>query len=363
MLAQQPKHERDFFRLDGTKGIVRIDFWQMMKNLFYLITAGIISTLLIWFIGAIFLTSPTQYEYDAVVGEVVRKPGTVKLERGENWVCSQFGTHGLEIHDAEKLKSPNKKILIFGDSYIEANMVAWQERVQNQINLPKTDMIGIGFSGAGMDEYITRIRTYSTAIPRVSASVIFIGDISDIFPNNSSSRIFTKVSSRTDHFSYKFHLSAFRRIIRHWRLKRKLDFAGSWKKKSPIEKTTKPGSAQNMDLTSYWSEMLIKLKQAAKNQKILIVYAPTAPYISENRILMENRSQEIFIQKFQKICHRLDVPFISLKQLFIEEYKKNKEFTRGFFNTHPGRGHMNKRGHALAGQAIEKFFLYNGLSK
>ena len=318
---------------------------------------------MIWFIGAIFLTSPTQYEYDAIVGEVVRKPGTVKLERGENWVCSQFATHGLEIHDAEKLKSPNKKILIFGDSYIEANMVAWQERVQNQINLPKIDIIGIGFSGAGMDEYINRIQTYSSAIPRVSGSIILIGDTSDILPGNSSSSTFTKVSSRADHFSYKFHLSAFRRIIRHWRLKRELDFAGSWEKKSPTEKTTKPGSAQNMDLTSYWSEMLIKLKQAAKNQKILIVYAPTVPYISGNRVLMKNTSQEIPIQKFQKICYKLDVPFISLKELFIKEYKKNKAFTRGFFNTRPGRGHMNKRGHALAGQAIEKFFLDNGWAK
>ncbi len=322
-----------------------------------------ISTLLIWLIGAVFLTSPSQYEYDSAVGEVVRKSGTGKQERGENWVCSQSGVHGLEIHDAEKLKSGNDKILVFGDSYIEANMVAWQERMQNQIHLPRTDVIGIGFSGAGMDEYIQRIQTYSTIIPNIRVSVIFIGDTSDILPGNSSSAAFAKVSTRADLLSYKFHLSAFRRIIRHWRLKERLDFAGSLGRRLPKHDAEKSVSSSNSDLSGYWYEILVKLKLATKEQNLLIVYAPTVPHIEGNRILMTDNSGGVNVERFQELCREQNIPFISLQQSFIEDYKKSGQFARGFFNTIPGRGHMNKRGHALAGEAIETFVLMNGWAK
>lgn len=311
-------------------------------------------TFAVWGIGAYFLTSPTQYIHHEKLDDVICRPGSFKQERNENWVTSTFGEYGLETHDAAKLTGSNDKYLIMGDSYIEAHMIPGAERMQNRIGIQGMDFIGIGFSGSGIDDYIVKYRKYSSVIPRAKGCILFIGDITDIFPNNSTSASFAKVSGKFDRISYKWRLYAFRRILKNGMTRLKeLDFHGSF---FPSPKLSRlPAPEPPIDPRAFWEQRLRELKAAVHSGTLLIVYAPTVPRIVNNAVLLTDEHQDT-INAFRETCEKLEIPLLFLQEAFINEYEQSGKFPRGFFNTPIGMGHLNSIGHSLAAKKIANFY-------
>ena len=93
---------------------------------------------------------------------MVPKAGTFKQERDENWVTSHFGDWGLEKNDSRKIARGDVKTVIIGDSYIEANMIPPEQRMQHWVG---DDAIGIGFSGFDFDDYLEILPKYLKYAP------------------------------------------------------------------------------------------------------------------------------------------------------------------------------------------------------
>lgn len=318
-----------------------------LKRLSRWIAGFFAAGIILWGIGWIFLSSPTMYEHNSQLDLVVPKAGTFKQERDENWVTSHFGDWGLEKNDSRKIVQGDVKTVIIGDSYIEANMIPPEQRMQHWVG---DDAIGIGFSGFDFDDYLEILPKYLKYAPNVENIVIFMGDIYDIVPASRKNTVFQKVSTHADYISYRYHLYSFRRLYRKFRL-HEWDFIGN-KRVSAVSEM----EHVVWDTTTqvYLQQQLERLNDIAENKSILIVYAPQIPNITGNQIILDDSQQE-YIDHFSSLCQDEKIKFINLGPLFIREYFERKCFPRGFFNTPVGQGHLNEFGHRLAGETIRRF--------
>lgn len=320
-----------------------------MKRKIIVIGSGLIlATILVWLVGMVFLESPIIYQYDPSLQLIIPTNGTFKQTRSENWQYHRYGKLGLETRDAAKLDIPEPKTLIFGDSYIEANMVAGEDRMQNYLIKPA---IGIGFSGFDFQDYLQVIPHYLQTIGNVKNIIIFIGDINDLTVSENTPKVnFQTISNPIDKVSYDTRIYAFRAIIRKWR-QAQLDFIGNASFRQHDSETRTSSNCD--DLGQYFTTCLRQLKSIGPYH-FLIVYAPIIPKIEGNSIIFQDKNKEI-MERFGEICRNNDVGYINLEADFIEYFKQTGKFPRGFFNTPIGEGHLNREGHRIAGVRIQKF--------
>ena len=335
-----------------------------MRHLLRIFIAFFISLLTIWFLGAFLLTTPTICQKDEIVGIPVPIPGTMKRERKENWNTFYYGELGLEVSDAQRAITMSPKFLLFGDSYVEANMVAPEERIQAHLSAMGTSCIGIGISGNRCVEYNHLMNIYNHTIANVQANILLIADISDILPPNKTTDFkslhpvypFRKIEGKLGFLSYRLRMMAFRNILKKTEIcfRKGLDFTGNhWRRKRTNVPDT---SSYKLYYEAYWRDMLNTLKTSSNNKKLLIVYAPIVPRIQNNAIITEDKETEIF-QHFDKVSHEFGLVgngILNLEKRFCDFTQTTHRFPRGFFNTFPGEGHLNADGHRIVAEAIRE---------
>ena len=320
----------------------------------------LLSLVIIWLLGAILLTSPTICYWNERLGLPVPVSGTYKQEREENWNSFRYGDLGLEASDAQRASASKPKILIFGDSYIEADMIRPDERVQARLSEMGIYSVGIRVSGNSCVEYHHLMGIYNRIIPNVTTNVILIADISDILPpkdvadfdSMKPSYPFRKQEGKLGEISYRFRLMAFRNLLKKGRnaWKNGFDLTGNHWRKGPSIKET----IDTSHYEEYWHSMLKALKSQAPNGRLLIVYAPTIPRIQDNVISFEDRDSVIF-RRFEMVCEQYNLSgggILNVGKNFCEYYRTTGRLPRGFFNTLPGEGHLNAEGHRIVAEVI-----------
>ena len=265
--------------MDQIKGITG---WKTGHDVMKIFMSFFLSLLPIWILGAIFLSGPIVFQWDDTLGLPVAIEGTKKQERTENWNTFSYGKFGLEASDAQRAESKTSKYLLFGDSYVEANMVAPKDRIQARLSAMGLPCVGIGIVGGNCVEYNHLMDIYNHALANVHANILLIADISDILPPNQekdfkSQKItyqFRKIEGRFGLLSYRLRLMAFRKILKNTELyfHHGIDYTGNhWcQKKKP--KSNESNNMQNYE--AYWRDMLHTLKATSPNGNLLIVYAP-----------------------------------------------------------------------------------------
>ena len=248
------------------------------------------------------------------------------------------------------------------DSYVEANMVAPEDRIQAQLSAKGTPCIGIGISGNRCVEYNHLMNIYDHIISNVHTNILLIADISDILPPNKTTDFkslrpvypFRKIEGKLGFLSYRLRLMAFRNILKKTEIcfRNGLDFTGNhWRR----EKTyTLDTSSHKQYYEAYWRDMLNTLKISSNDKKLLIVYVPIVPRIQNNAIITEDKETEIFKQ-FDKVSHEFGLVgngILNLEKRFCDFTLTTHQFPRGFFNTCPGEGHLNADGHRIVAEAI-----------
>ena len=306
--------------------------------------------------GAIFRTSPSLYTFEPSLGFAVRQEGSFKQERNENWVTNRYGKLGLEVRNAKSLSSHRAKVLLLGDSYIEAAMIPGPRQMQNLVKLPAADCLAVGYSGIGSAEYCYLMHQLPRAIPKISAWIIFIGDVYDLkgeslerCRKNSLGALPRASSSLIDRTTARLRLYSLRALLRRWRLYR-CDFLGNrWLKKKDSPSPVSPSSSSPL------AAVCQELKQAAGGRPLLFVYAPHVPQVRDNRVGFEDE-EKAFGRELEKVCGSLQIGFINLEKDFVQFYRRTGKFPRGFFNTPPSKGHLNEAGHAIAASAVSRYF-------
>ena len=320
-----------------------------------IVVGGLIALTIIWLLGAVFLTSPTLNTYDPRLGFAHRSAGSWKQERQENWTTNHFTELGFEVHEQVKLHSGKTKIAIYGDSYIEAAMIPGRLRIQNLFSHGELDALGVGYSGIGAPEYCYLMRHLPKVVDKIGFHVIFVGDIYDfkgVDPRSCAADVPgslpLKTSSRADKLSAKYRLFAFRALMRHWR-KCRIDWFGNhWRE---------AGQKSSKIVTDSLSAICFQMKAIAEQYDgtLLVVYAPTLPRISQGTVVFE-AFDPAFGRELAAACSECGIGFIDLGPAFAEYFRRTGKFPRGFFNTPPGEGHLNEAGHAIAADALSRYF-------
>ena len=333
---------------------VRIDFAAALRNI---VGGFLIAAAAVWLAGAVLLTSPTIFEYDRELDFANRAAGYGKQQRGENWVNFRIGALGLEETEARKLADGRRKVLIHGDSYVEAVMIPPEERMQNLFSSRSFSALGIGYSGAGAPEFAYLMSRFPKKIPGVAAQVIFTADSYDFrfvdpeaCDGTRRGGLGVRASSAADVISYRSRAFAVRAVMRRIRLL-KLDFVGNrWFRRGGAGETVLP--------VSNVSGVVSALTATARRSGVplvLIVYAPRLPGIRDGKVCFDDPDQS-YAAELEAACGRNGIGFVNLGPDFAAYFRRSGKFVSGFFNTPPGMGHLNSAGHRIAAEAISRYF-------
>ena len=67
-----------------------------------------------------------------------------------------------------------------------------------------------------------------------------------------------------------------------------------------------------------------------------------------------SRKEALLAQEIEKNCERLHLSCVDMKQALLEEFMLKHNLAKGFVNSIPGKGHLNKAGHAVVAEQLAK---------
>ena len=338
------------------------------------IVGFLFSFLFIWSVSYFFSDTHIIYTWNREIKNYVYAPIIVK-HRSEGWGISHIGKYGISgIPDITKVTDP--KAAIWGDSHLEALEVNDKDKIPQLITQlcisNKIDMcfFGIGNSGDDCADYYFGIPKLEAIVPKILIHYILIHDLDDTLPDKSDSRClflsqpklrFVEKKRKLPYpeyqnirkFIYKYKLDFLMGPVQTLLYDTKLRFAigpiatPSLKEIINLENTSK----KNNDS---WSFLLKKFKQQTK-RPIVFVYFPTIPNIKGT---INYDDSDISLKNgFMKACLKQNIDFIDMTSEFIDYYKNNYKFPRGFINSNISEGHLNSVGHKLIAKKIYQHFL------
>ena len=243
--------------------------------------------------------------------------------------------------------------MVYGDSYVEAKMLPWQLRIQNQCPKDNYDTIGIGCSGWSSVEYNDVMLRYMKFIEKDILHAVILADINDIL--NQDDQQFKQIKPRLrqvkNNIFRRFVIKYKANIVYHLYKKiksQKLNF------KICLISNKNAKSQKNKINNNYWREMLKEMKDNSPNGNLLFIYVPTVPQIHNNILDFHDVDKEIS-EAFQNVCRENSVGFINLENYEIRYYQETGCFCRGFLLSRPSAGHCNADGHRLIAQSIDEY--------
>lgn len=337
-----------------------------------IIIGFILSFIFIWTISYFFIDTVMPKEWEPQLGRYTPAAGSQKRWRSEGWATSNMGKYEIYgIPDITKIDG--KKIAIWGDSFIEANQVADQEKTAQVLTrickangIGDTTSFGIGRSGLNTVDYIFEIPKYEKFVNNIIAHYIVIAQTDDIIPekqNPSHSLLVTKpelslkeekdlpprnkelvyfVVKSELHFLWRFLVD----VYQNFEIKFSLGLINNHS--SDILTPT----SSEQELTKAWSFLLNNLRDKT-HLPIFFVYCPHVPHINNGTVKFNDKEKNI-MNMFSKELANHDIGFIDLSNVFVNYYQETGNFPRGFINSKPGEGHFNKNGHKLIAETIFK---------
>lgn len=346
--------------------------------------AGILACATIWAISLVFVDDGRFYVWDDTLQMCVSAPGQVIHWRSEGWGTTHYGKHGVvAIPDVER--TPGPKAIIWGDSYVEALQVSDEDKMSQQASTlwrrshtePLT-FVGIGRAGASTVDYYFHMPKYEKIVGPIEAHFIVIDDIRDMLPSaEESSNRFLLASGNRFLSEPDYHLEEREVMPSGQRVKRwisvfhmnalislarsivpmipGMDSKASWRfglgpVDHPPSRETEPITGPCSAAFSYFLSAFKKIEKAP----IIFVFLPCVPSIKEGAItFLDPGSQPV--ELFADECKKQGFAFINMQDAFIRLFKETGRFPRGFSNTEPGVGHMNKYGHKVVAEALCRY--------
>ena len=96
--------------------------------------------------------------------------------------------------------------------------------------------------------------------------------------------------------------------------------------------------------------------RAVTDVPITFVYCPPVPLLRNGRAGLDD-PESALTQVFAELCAGAGIGFVDMTPVFARLYEKETALARGFSNSVPGRGHLNRTGHRLVAEAIAEHVL------
>lgn len=319
-----------------------------------------------------FTDSVVPLEWDESLEQYVPKAGVIQRFRSEGWADTLVGQHGLTVKGEEIFNSPGPKFVLWGDSYAEAVQVPDASRAVNLFNSMSDSLKGftVAAGGRGCADYFFDIPRYEKIADGIKGHVVLLTDMDDAVPGAqlagrsrfcSNPWRFEESPRKPSQLSLRWAplVNSLRFDFVHDLYRRLNDFRIQWIG-GPQKAQAESVASHSLDhLAEGWAFMLESYKARTKGF-LIFIYVPPGPQPSESRLPSAN-PQLPLVQEFSKACNEAGVGFVDLSQPFYDLYYKKGLLARGFFNSPPGVGHLNKEGHRLVAEGLYRYIVRNGL--
>jgi hypothetical protein len=321
------------------------------------------------------------YQYDAELNKFIHAPNTIYKHRSEGIATTYKGLFGVNaISDVTKIDK--NKIVIWGDSYVEAHQVDDHFKIAQVVskNISQKELeeqlmcFGVGMSGDSVADYYFDIPKYEKIIPGIKAHFIIITDIKDTIPDQTTDTIrgvfkssplrlyqvkwspeFQQVKMALNNFRMYFIWEPVRSFISSVK---EIKFLPSGRVQSRKISSSSQVEYSDKFLKDSWSFLFEKLSEQTK-LPIIFVYCPVVPRISNGKILFEDDSNKQFLI-FSELAAVYNMPVINMANDFTIFYRDFRLFPRGFLNSKPSNGHFNEHGHRIVAERITNYVIAGG---
>jgi hypothetical protein len=345
---------------------------------------------------------PVFYTYDDIVGVALR-PGAEGWNRTEGEAYVKISESGLHDREHPKTKPSNTyRIAVLGDSLAEALQVPvkatfWsilESRVREcgAFGARGVEVLNFGVSGYGTaQELLTLEHRASEYAPDMVVLAFYAGN--DV-RNNSREleptrlRPFFRMENGAlalddgflrdpEYLSYKRTLAARRPFfdLRTFQLLRRtkvaieqLTRAEARSSKGPAAEAgldekvfVQPASAAWEDAWDVTERLIVKTRDEAARvgARFLLVSIPVGIQANPDRKIRDEFARSLGAndllypdRRLRALADREKIDAVLLAEPFQSYAEKNRIYLHGFTNTAPGSGHLNEKGHRLAGELI-----------
>lgn len=340
------------------------------------------SFLFIYLVSFFFYDSTGVWTWSPELEQYIHPDGYIHHMRSEGWGTTRFGKFGIAgIKDISEVEG--NKIIIWGDSYVEAFQVNDSQKMPQLLTkLFKKKFfnnwiaVGIGQSGATIADYYFRIPKYEKIIGDIKAHIIIIGQPNeDIVPNDTNSKLSRFLITDTNQLilekeTFQPKKTKIKSLLNRmhldfvWNILKKITGTKlnlNIKKKSATSNNiAKKNTKYSKDRLSKIFDFITKKISEQTDKDIIILYAPPIPRIEKGRIFIQDENKAM-MHLFSIYCKKNNLIFLDLTQDFLDLYKGQRVFPRGFLNSEPSKGHFNSLGHAIVAQKIYHYLTSNNI--
>jgi hypothetical protein len=303
------------------------------------------------------------------------------MHRREGFATTHYGKFGIPAIKDITLDH-RKKIVIWGDSYVQARMVNDDEKIPQVLTARLSEnglgnefmSFGVGLDGNSVADYYFDIPAYESLNLDIVSHVILITGISDTLPGLSDDfnmGVFRANPLRfewnewtPDHTGIKQVFKKFKLNFLWW-VARSASLRANDLHLLPIGKAMEHGEItiekkeevvySRQELIDAWSFLFEKLREQTK-LPIVFVYSPPVPGIKNGKVSLVY-DEEDKIELFAEVACKFNIQVLNTAVNFISFYKKNQGFPRGFANTTPSNGHLNRDGQKIVADTIMNHIL------
>ncbi len=329
-------------------------------------------------VGRIFCDSVDPSEWFEEIKRPIPIENVIHRHRSEGWADSRTGKFGLyAIPDLSSEKK--EKVLFWGDSYVQAKQVSDVEKMSQSFTRiwslsGKGELlgVGIGFDGTNTVDSYFMMPAYEKIAGQILCHIFVIHDFNKLCSNNNSAKIGAVFRSepnlsleyypppqKTAFYESMVSISSKIGIGFMFPLLKELrdyDWRFSLGEYHPQphlpameDKMKSAGSGFIRD----WNFLLGKLSRQTNN-KIIFVYLPQVPALNNGKIVFQDSDSQL-ASEFARICAFHGMSFINMEKRFCDYFRNTYDFPRGFYNSNPYTGHLNKDGNEIVADEIVKF--------
>lgn len=315
----------------------------------------------------LFLTSPSNQMYDPEFGWQYR-PHTEILHSKEGFARNHVNSIGL--NDGEPNMDAKLKVLVLGDSFVEAVQVPQELNFTSLLEnaIPDSEFINAGRSDANAAHFIPLMEKFAYLQPDTIVAFVSPSDISALFSDDirilqyGEDIVALRVNPPQKDVMKKYldpllTRSAFATYMARRAKPLLIELAATFKpspdateKAEPDEPQTKQEKQREYEMAQV-KVMTFILRSMATKKPVTIVFLPDMEFAPNGASSMTRISSR-YARTLEKACKAAKAHCVDPSDHLREAYLKHGNPPFGFSNTKPGKGHLNELGHQAIAESL-----------
>jgi len=297
--------------------------------------------------------SPANIVFDAELGPM-KAPHSAVLRTYEGYARFTTDAFGFN-NDALPANLPEHRLLVLGDSFVEATHVMREKNFVSLLNQREGRFAyNAGFAGADPRVFPELARRFQQVLgPDLLVLCVNEGDLSamstvELPPYPPPSGLKQWLQPLFAHSALATHLN--------WKYKSEIV---AWWKHLRHEAEKEPDTAEVHAVPTAhlanWRNVLEQVRQI--NPHVLVVVLPSLTYGQQGAVAFASPASDAM----RGAAEQLGIPVVQTTEAFINDYKTSGLPALGFSNTRPGHGHLNSMGHRIVAGVISAYLEEGGL--